>query len=79
MTDDRDVSARTVRDFVDYAARLLCRSVEEPARRARRRHEVPVTPPEDLMREHGVLKRVLLIYREGLDACSLTTRFYRRR
>ncbi|MEU5866511.1 hemerythrin domain-containing protein [Nonomuraea sp. NPDC047529] len=28
--------------------------------------EVPVTPPEDLMREHGVLKRVLLIYREGV-------------
>jgi hemerythrin-like domain-containing protein len=27
---------------------------------------VPVTPPEDLMREHGVLKRVLLIYREGI-------------
>lgn len=26
--------------------------------------DVPVTPPEDLMREHGVLKRVLLIYRE---------------
>jgi hemerythrin-like domain-containing protein len=29
-------------------------------------HDVPVTPPEDLMREHGVLKRVLLIYREGI-------------
>ena len=29
--------------------------------------EVPVTPPEDLMREHGVLKRVLLIYREGIN------------
>ncbi len=28
--------------------------------------ETPVTPPEDLMREHGVLKRVLLIYREGI-------------
>jgi len=28
--------------------------------------EVPVTPPEDLMREHGVLKRVLLVYREGI-------------
>src|ERR1700730_575979 len=28
--------------------------------------EVPVTPPEDRMREHGVLKRVLLIYREGI-------------
>ncbi|HEY9304453.1 MAG TPA: hemerythrin domain-containing protein [Mycobacterium sp.] len=28
--------------------------------------EASVTPPEDLMREHGVLKRVLLIYREGI-------------
>jgi hemerythrin-like domain-containing protein len=28
--------------------------------------EASVTPPEDLMREHGVLKRVLLIYREGM-------------
>jgi hemerythrin-like domain-containing protein len=28
--------------------------------------EVSVTPPEDLMREHGVLKRVLLVYREGI-------------
>ncbi len=28
--------------------------------------EVPVTPPEDLMREHGVLMRILLIYREGI-------------
>jgi hemerythrin-like domain-containing protein len=27
---------------------------------------VAVTPPEDLMREHGVLKRILLIYREGI-------------
>jgi hypothetical protein len=26
----------------------------------------PVTAPEDLMREHGALKRVLLIYREGI-------------
>jgi hemerythrin-like domain-containing protein len=28
--------------------------------------EAAVTPPEDLMREHGVLKRILLIYREGI-------------
>ncbi len=28
--------------------------------------EIGVGPPEDLMREHGVLKRVLLIYGEGL-------------
>lgn len=28
--------------------------------------QVPVTPPEDLMREHGVLKRIMLIYREAI-------------
>lgn len=28
--------------------------------------EPPVTPPEDLMREHGVLDRVLLVYEAGL-------------
>lgn len=28
--------------------------------------EEEVSPTEDLMREHGVLKRVLLVYREGL-------------
>ncbi|PYL05797.1 MAG: hemerythrin [Verrucomicrobia bacterium] len=28
--------------------------------------EIPVGPPEDLMREHGVLKRVLLIYGEAV-------------
>jgi hemerythrin-like domain-containing protein len=28
--------------------------------------EARVTPPEDLMREHGALKRVLLIYREAI-------------
>jgi hemerythrin-like domain-containing protein len=29
--------------------------------------EEEVSPAEDLMREHGVLKRVLLIYREGIN------------
>jgi hemerythrin-like domain-containing protein len=28
-------------------------------------HGAPFTPPEDLMRDHGVLKRVMLIYNEG--------------
>ncbi|MEU6785071.1 hemerythrin domain-containing protein [Nonomuraea angiospora] len=37
-----------------------------PAPTPEQGQEVPVTPPEDLMREHGVLKRVLLIYREGI-------------
>jgi hypothetical protein len=30
--------------------------------------EVPVTPPEDLMREHAVLSRLLLIYEKALAA-----------
>jgi hemerythrin-like domain-containing protein len=28
--------------------------------------DADVTPPEDLMREHGVLRRVLLVYEEGI-------------
>jgi hypothetical protein len=31
-----------------------------------KQEEIEVGPPEDLMREHGVLKRVLLIYGEAL-------------
>jgi hemerythrin-like domain-containing protein len=31
---------------------------------AKKKDEEDVAPPEDLMREHGVLKRVLLVYRE---------------
>ncbi len=33
---------------------------------SREKEEEDVAPPEDLMREHGVLKRVLLIYEEGI-------------
>jgi hypothetical protein len=47
------------------------------ARAAESEDGVAVTPPEDLMREHGVLNRILLIYeavmrkfdaKEGFDA-----------
>jgi hemerythrin-like domain-containing protein len=31
-----------------------------------RKEEVEVTPPEDLMREHGVLDRLLLVYEAGI-------------
>jgi hemerythrin-like domain-containing protein len=33
---------------------------------AKKDEEEDVSPAEDLMREHGVLKRVLLIYREAI-------------
>jgi hemerythrin-like domain-containing protein len=40
------------------------------ARAAGPEEEEEVTPTEDLMREHGVLNRVLLIYEEGLRRLS---------
>ena len=36
------------------------------ARPRRRREEEDVTPAEDLMREHGVLNRILLVYEESI-------------
>src|SRR6516225_1669289 len=42
---------------------------ETPAKSEDKKDEKPaeeVSPPEDLMREHGVLKRILLIYGEAL-------------
>ena len=36
------------------------------AEKEKQNKEIEVDPPEDLMREHGVLKRVLLIYGEAL-------------
>ena len=38
----------------------------EEKRKQSEQKEIEVGPPEDLMREHGVLKRVLLIYGEAL-------------
>ena len=40
------------------------RPVTGPA--AERQADEDVTPPEDLMREHGVLKRILLVYGEAI-------------
>jgi hemerythrin-like domain-containing protein len=37
-----------------------------PARPRRRKEEEEVTPAEDLMREHGVLNRILLVYEESI-------------
>jgi hypothetical protein len=37
------------------------------AKSNKKEEEEEVSPSEDLMREHGVLKRVLLIYREVIN------------
>jgi len=39
---------------------------KEKPKRGEAKEEAEVTPPEDLMREHGVLDRLLLIYEAGL-------------
>jgi hemerythrin-like domain-containing protein len=38
-----------------------------PAASAENEPQAPILPPEDLMREHGVLERLLLIYEDGSE------------
>ncbi|WP_182903809.1 hemerythrin domain-containing protein [Microbispora sp. H10830] len=69
--DDRDSPAVRRRDLLGLSAAALAgaATVTAPAAAAAPRapeQEAEVTPPEDLMREHGVLKRLLLVYREGI-------------
>ncbi|GLX04704.1 hemerythrin domain-containing protein [Microbispora sp. NBRC 16548] len=69
--DDRDSPAVRRRDLLGLSAAALAgaAAVTAPAAAAAPRapeQEAEVTPPEDLMREHGVLKRLLLVYREGI-------------
>jgi len=55
----------TRRRWLGYAG-LACAGLltSAPGMRAQPEAEEEVSPPEDLMREHGVLKRVLLVYEE---------------
>ena len=41
---------------------------EKGAAKGKEKEEIEVTPPEDLMREHAVLERLLLIYERALAA-----------
>jgi len=42
------------------------------------KHEEEVTPAEDLMREHGALNRMLLIYESARDSLSIDKQFPRK-
>ncbi|MEV0829789.1 hemerythrin domain-containing protein [Nonomuraea rubra] len=78
--DDRETPSVRRREMLGLPVALACgsamlagcgttrqaSSAATPTPSPEQADEVPVTPPEDLMREHGVLKRVLLIYREGI-------------
>jgi hemerythrin-like domain-containing protein len=48
------------------AAAVVASGGEKGAAKGKEKEEVQVTPPEDLMREHAVLERLLLIYERAL-------------
>lgn len=65
MTDDlprRRLLSSLPLAFASLAAAPLLAQLPTPAPKKK---EIEVTPAEDLMREHGVLKRILLIYDEA--------------
>lgn len=72
MIGDYDVSRRDVLGRVGLsagtvlAATMAASGKEKEATEGEGKEEVPVTPPEDLMREHAVLSRLLLIYEKAM-------------
>src|SRR3989442_2847145 len=63
-----DVSRRQwfVRASIVCAGVLPTEVLAMTRRNGQEPEEEEVSPPEDLMREHGVLKRVLLVYDEAI-------------
>src|SRR5438067_3083637 len=61
----------TRRKFIKAGGILIAASAIEATTRVfgkeeEKKKDNEVSPPEDLMREHGVLKRILLVYGEAL-------------
>src|SRR4051812_13530044 len=52
---------------IAFAACKTSSANNPPAATAEVEPTAPVLPPEDLMREHGVLERLLLIYEDGRE------------
>jgi hemerythrin-like domain-containing protein len=83
MTDDLDLSKRQlvltagltiVGGLVAASGGLILPAHAEGAKPGARAAD-EITPPEDLMREHGVLDRVLLVYEAGLNKFSANEDF----
>ncbi len=73
MIGDYDLSRRDVIGRAGWSAgtvlaATMAASGKEKKAEGQGKEEVPVTPPEDLMREHAVLSRLLLIYERALAA-----------
>ncbi len=75
MIGDYDLSRRDVIGRAGLSAGTVLAATmavsgkeKKEATEGQGKEEVPVTPPEDLMREHAVLSRLLLIYERALAA-----------
>ncbi len=66
--EKRNLVARTAVAGVAIAGGLILPSAlaAKDKKKSAEKDEAEVTPPEDLMREHGVLDRLLLVYEAGL-------------
>src|SRR4029453_15160753 len=66
----KEINQSTRRQFIKAGGIFIAASGVGPAVKAFAKKEEKeneeVSPPEDLMREHGVLKRILLIYGEAI-------------
>lgn len=66
MTGDQNVSRRDMMGKIGLAAAVGASDQESV--QGKDKEQIEVTPPEDLMREHAVLERLLLIYEKALVA-----------
>ena len=66
MKEDGEDTRRRFLRLAAAAGTVLLVAPARPAGGEPEKKEEDVSPAEDLMREHGVLKRVLLIYAEGV-------------
>jgi hemerythrin-like domain-containing protein len=70
MKERESVDRRDLLRRMGFAGVALAVPVRRSARRGREEPAEEVAPAEDLMREHGVLNRVLLVYEECLRRLS---------
>ncbi len=71
MNEDEGNDRRDLLRRITLAGAGLALAAANPLRGDRKEEEEQVAPAEDLMREHGVLNRILLVYEECLRRLSL--------
>ena len=70
MSEETSVDRRDLLHRIALTGGALLLPGSRPAPRAKAEPEEEVSPAEDLMREHGVLNRILLVYEECVRRLS---------